>query len=674
MMKHKYIIIAFVCLVIFQTIGLTKVYTQNIKRIEKQMLKYEYAESTVLLKKIIKKNGKYAPVAKEKLATCYRLMNEPEKAAKWYAELIKDEEANPENHFYYAQMLRTLGRYVEAKSQFLKYNSLVPENNKGAASLAQYCEEIIPFLKKPDKFTMANASKLNSAYADFSPAVYKNSLVFTSDRPKADEGSKTYAWTGSSFLDLYASEIDYQNEQHKFSATSPVEFNEELSQSYHDGTAVFSRDWTTVIFTRTTNERVKKGDNPVATIVLKLYESHLINGHWSEPKPFYLNSNDYSVGHPALSVDGQKLYFVSDMPNGFGGTDLYECSLENNQWTNVKNLGSKINTTGNEMFPYVKKDGSLYFSSTGQFGYGGLDVFKTHPEDESWQIPENLGAPLNSSYDDFGITFIDDSKGFVSSNRPGGKGSDDIYSFEPIIIPPPFLSGRVISDQGNVLKDATVFLLNRNTNKVQILKTDNLGRYSTEVERQTTYTVLSKKTNYLDDCLSIHVKDDDENPKDLVLEKLAKKKIIAIENIYYDFDKWDIKSESEIELNHVVKILKGNPISIELGSHTDCRASDKYNAVLSQKRAQSAVDYIISQGIDSSRITAKGYGESQLINECSDGVSCTEEQHQMNRRTEFKIIEVKEQKVNSTDLLSKYIAGEIYIKADFEIGFFDECK
>lgn len=674
-MKRKYISITLILLIFTQTICFTSVFAQKLKRIDEQMLKYEYAESTKLLEKIILEKGRHTQEAMEKLALCYRLMNEPEQAAKWYAEVIKDEETNPENYFYYAQMLRTLGRYVDAQRHFLKYNSLVPENTKEAVLLAQYCENIIPYLNKADTYTITNLTKLNTAYSEFSPVVYKDSLVFTSDRPSKDKHSKTYSWTGNSFLDLFASEINYSNDQHSFGVSNPVEFNKELSQSYHDGTAVFSKDWNKIFYTRTTNERVKKGNNPVATIVLKLYESHFINGHWSEPESFYLNSDLYSVGHPALSVDGKKLYFVSDMPDGFGGTDLYECTLENDQWANVKNLGSRINTSGNEMFPYVKNDGSLYFSSTGQFGYGGLDVFVTKPKGEGWQSPENLGKPINSSYDDFGISFITEGKGFVSSNRLGGYGSDDIYSFERIIIIPPIMiSGRVISDQGSVLKDATIFLLNSNTNKVQILKTDNLGRYSTEVEKNTPYILLSKKINYLDDCLSVQVKEDDENPNDLVLEKLAKNKIIAIENIYYNFDKWDIKLESEIELNHVVKILKENQISIELGSHTDSRGTDKYNAILSQKRAQSAVNYIISQGIDSSIISAKGYGESKLINKCSDGISCTEDEHQMNRRTEFKIIAVKKQKENSVDSLSKYVVGEIYNINEFKTGYFDKCK
>lgn len=671
-MKRKYISIALILLIFTQTIYFTSVFAQKLKRIDKQMLKYEYAESTKLLEKIILEKGRHTQEAMEKLALCYRLMNEPEQAAKWYAETLKMEGTNSENHYYYAEMLRTLGRYKEAQQQFLKYASLVPEDDKGATLLSKYCEDIIPYLKEPANYTMTNASMLNTEYSEFSPAIYKSAIVFTSDRPRKDKHSKTYSWTGNSFLNLYASEINYTQKNQEFTVANPAQFSKDLSQTYHDGTAVFSKDWKTVYFTRTTNERVKKGDNPIATIMLKMYSSHNIDGHWTEPEPFYLNSNDYSVGHPALSVDGKKLYFASDMPNGFGETDIYECTLENDTWTNVQNLGDKINTSRKEMFPYISDDGSLYFSSTGHLGYGGFDIYSSKPDGENWKPPENMGMPLNSSYDDFGVCILDEGKGFISSNRPDGLGNDDLYTFEPI--KPYLLTGRVVSDSGTVLRNATVFLLNKNTNKVLVLKTDYLGKYSTEVTPGTPYILLSKKDGYFDDCISIQIKDDTENQYDLILAQIPKKEIIKLENIYYDLDKWSIRPDAIPNLTLVVKALNQNPINIELSSFTDSRASNEYNIELSKKRTESVMNYIISQGIDMNRILANSYGESRLINECPDNAYCTEEQHQMNRRTEFNIIEFEKQETNIIDELGKYQARNIYNKNEFKEGYFYSCK
>jgi len=662
-MKNSNVLITVVLILITLIMGITNLSAQNIKSIEKQMLKYDFAESIQLLEKIIKKDGKHTLAAKENLASVNRLMNKPARAAELYAELTLNEGIQPENHFYYGQMLRTLGKYEEAQEQFLKYGSLVEEDDKDAALYARYCEEIIPFLNETEKYTISNVEILNTEFSEFSPTMYNDALVFTSDRPK-NKRNKIYSWTGNSYLDLYSSKIDYSSDDKELTGSSPVTFSKKLSQSYHNGTAVFTQDENTVYFTRTTNERVKKGKNPVATIMLKMYKSEYYDGRWSKPEAFYLNSNDYSVGHPALSADGKKLYFVSDMPGGIGGTDLYECTLEGDSWGDAKNLGDKINTSGNEMFPYISEDETLYFSSTGLLGFGGLDIFSTIPVGEEWETPVNLGTPINSSYDDFGICYVNDTKGFLSSNRPEGLGEDDIYAFEKIEtiepLPPLMLAGRVMSDSGYAIQHTTIFFLNETTNQILILKTDSAGRYETEVERNTKYAVLAKKSQYLEDCTSVQIADTLVNPEDLILSKLSVKKSYSVDNIYYDFNKYAIKEKAKTKLDHLVRLLKESTIQIELSSHTDSKGSEQYNIILSQKRAEAAMDYIVSQGIDASRIIAKGYGESQLINECVDGIECSEADHQMNRRTEFKITGIEKPNINTIDPLDKYIAGAVY--------------
>ncbi len=662
-MSHRYTLIPFVFFLIVQFGFLPEVSAQKIKNVEKQMLKYDFAESVQLLEKIIKKDGKHTLAAKEDLASVNRMMNNPARAAELYAEVTNTEGTRAENYFYYGQMLRTLGKYEEAKEQFLKYDSLVSQDEKDGALYAKYCEEIIPYLNEKENYIISNVTSLNTKYSEFSPALYNDALVFTSDRPRSKH-AKIYSWTGNSYLDLYSSDIDYSGQTDEVTGSSPVVFNKRLSQTFHNGTAVFTKDENTVYFTRTTDDVVKKGKNPVATIMLKMYKSENIDGRWSKPEPFYLNSNEYSVGHPALSADGKKLYFVSDMPGGMGGTDLYECTLEGDSWGDAKNLGDKINTSENEMFPYVSEEGTLYFSSNGQLGFGGLDIYSTTQKDGVWQKPENLGKPINSSYDDFGICYVNDTKGFLSSNRPEGLGEDDIYAFEQIKtiapLPPLMLAGRVMSDSGYAIQHATIFFLNENTNKILILKTDSAGRYETEVERNTKYAILAKKSHYLEDCTSVNLADTLINPEDLILSELSVKKSYSVENIYYDFNKYDIKEAAKSKLDHLVRLLKDNPIKIELNSYTDSRGSAQYNMILSQKRAEAAMDYIVSQGIDASRITARGYGESELLNDCTDGVECTEEQHQMNRRTEFRIIEVEKPNSTRVDPLDKYVAGAVY--------------
>jgi outer membrane protein OmpA-like peptidoglycan-associated protein len=335
------------------------------------------------------------------------------------------------------------------------------------------------------------------------------------------------------------------------------------------------------------------------------------------------------------------------------------------------------------MFPYVHYDGSLYFSSTGHMGFGGLDLFKTKYTGDNWETPENLMSPINSSYDDFGIAFMDgDTTGLISSNRPGGMGSDDIYAFsmipqeDPEPEPEPVLAvGRVITTDMIPIEEATVFVMNNITEEVLILKSDEKGMYEYVVDTLVDYTIIAKKTNYIKDCLSYFYVNEDSNPNDLVLTKLETDLVFKIENIYYDLDKWYIRDDAKPELDKIVELMEEHPIKIELSSHTDCRASNAYNANLSQKRAESAVNYIISQGIDHERITAMGYGESRLVNRCADGIDCSEEQHQMNRRTEFRILEVEQkEEIVSTDQLGRYMHGEIYLKDQLDSGYFSDCE
>jgi len=649
---------------------------QKIKKSEKKVLYFQYAEAIPKLKTIIEKDKKGKDKAIVLLADCYRKTNDIPNAAAWYKRAVTQDGIDPMVHFHYGQTLRSLGEYEEAGRQFSIYDSLVPSDQKGKLFETQ-CEHIIDYLSLPPSGEVANMGYLNSENSDFSPILYNYQILFSSDRKLASAGKNTYSWTGDPYISLVSAKRVAGDTPKEWVITDPDLFSAKLNSPYHDGTAVLTENGNTLYFTRTEKDRkAKKGEDHVLTDNLKIYSSTMENGEWGKPVPFYLNSESYSVGHPALAPGDTLLYFISDMPGGQGGTDLYVCSWDGKKWSNEKNLGPVLNTMVNEVFPYINHDGVLYFSSNGHLGYGGLDIFKSKKTEGDWQTPENLLSPINSTYDDFGITFTDDNiTGLLSSNRPGGYGNDDIYGFTLLEIEQPItISGRVVDTDLVPISEATVFLLNPTTSEVLILKSDTLGGYETTVEPNTNYVILVNKSGYLEDCLTHPVKEESSSPEDLILNKLDVDEVFQVENIYYDLDKWFIRPDAEPPLDNVVKIMKDNPISIELSSHTDCRASDAYNKELSQKRAEAAVRYIILQGIDPGRITAKGYGETMLVNECADGVECTEEQHQMNRRTEIKVIAVDGDANNSFDPLAKYKAGEIYHKNQLDADFFNNCN
>ncbi|MDP2423233.1 MAG: OmpA family protein [Bacteroidales bacterium] len=390
------------------------------------------------------------------------------------------------------------------------------------------------------------------------------------------------------------------------------------------------------------------------------------------------------------------IIFSSDMPGGYGGMDIYYCTMKEGRWSAPVNLGANINTTENEVFPYLLNDSVLYFSSNGLPGYGGLDIYRvTRTNDKGWSAPENLRFPVNSSYDDFGILlFSNQGNGLFSSSRPGGLGKDDIYAFrlkktigptgeqiaeDQQVTQVPILSGFVKDKQTlRPIERSKVFVVNTLTNKVKVLETDPTGNYKVPIQKGVLYMVKAMKDGYIQDCLQLRFSETDTTtklsaPRDLLLDKLEIDKVFVLENIYYDFDKWFIRPDAAIKLNKLVRLMSENPIRVELGSHTDSRGSDEYNIRLSQRRAESAVEYIISQGISPSRLVAKGYGESKLTNQCSNGVPCTPEEQQANRRTEFTVLNFDQQAKDLAKTPKLFNAGDEVDIYWFPPGFFSDC-
>jgi outer membrane protein OmpA-like peptidoglycan-associated protein/tetratricopeptide (TPR) repeat protein len=636
--------------------------SSQIRKANKLFELYNYAEAIPFYLRAAESNRESVRnEAIQKLAHCYRLTNNVKEAYTWYERSVGTENTDKDNYFFLGQSLQGLGRYEEAAAAFKQYSETAPEDNRGKMYY-EFCIEIQEWLDLPDMAEIKNVEAINTKYSDFGPAFFRNGIVFSSDRKSDSFESQTYGWTNFSYLNLYYSKPEYSG----FfwgAMGSPEVMENNFNQTYHDGPATFTADNRKVYITRTVDRKGKKEDG-IRTYLLKIFHANIDDHKKLRFEPFFLNSEEYSVAHPTLNKEGNIIVFSSDMPGGFGCADLYICKKENGQWGMPVNLGDKVNSAGDEVFPCLANDSLLFFSSDGHLGFGGLDIFNSRLNIEGWTSPENMKKPVNSSYDDFGIVFYDDlESGLFSSNRPEGKGSDDIYAFRNLkysdkTAPPALLVSEspaklravgVVKDKATdqPLPDATVFFYDPTAQDVLILKTDENGQYETPVDFNHIYIPKAMKDGYIFDCTSFRTPQERDDPgvfkvpKDLMLMKLEVDLSFEVENIYYDLDKWFIREDAKPALDHLVQILKQYPISAELSSHTDSRASHAYNIELSQKRAEAAVRYIVLMGINPERITARGYGETRLVNHCSDGVYCTEEEHQANRRTEFKITDVR---------------------------------
>ena len=669
----------------------------QLDKANKKFLYYRFAEAIPLYIKAAEKekDPSLRSEAFSRLADCYRFTNRTEMAREWYAKAIQFGNIDPINYLYYGQALKSTGNYAKAKAAFIKYSKLVPEDLRGN-EFAASCD--LP--KKWDSigpaFEIKNMTALNSIYADFGPTYCKGGIIFTSDRRINFLEDFTYSWTNNNYLDLYFAGQD--NPENAFGNVKAVKsYTKDLNKVYHDGPATFSSDFKLIYLTRSYNDRTVKKSN-IKNHLLKIFYAKTDGKDWSDEKPFYLNSENYSVAHPSLSADGKTIYFSSDMPGGFGGSDIWCCNWDGNKWGPAQNLGKEVNTTGSEVFPFIQDDATLYFASNGLPGFGGLDVFVTKKINGSWRQPANLQKPVNSSHDDFSF-MLDTSgdHGFFSSNRPGGVGSDDIYASrrlpaipeipvipaaKPLVIrelQPFFISG-LVKDKNPLLPfvGATVYLLNTKTGLVKVLNTNAEGMYEATADRAGSYVAKAVKQGYIPDCLSLLTNANDSTtlmkaPGDLMLDKLVVNRVYKLSDIYYDYDKWYIRNDAKPELDNLAQLMKENLISIELGSHTDARGSYKYNMTLSQKRAQSVVDYLVQQGIAPSRLKAVGYGETRLANRCADGVTCTEAEHQTNRRTMFTVTSLQPRDSTArSDVMQFNVGDEVPIDL-FDKNFFVSC-
>lgn len=706
-----------------------------------------------------------------KLGYSYRKVQDSRNTERVYSELIDrfSKDLESEIYLYYAQALANNGKYKESQKMYSRYGQEQTADMRGRRFTVAYMDNS-RFFQDSATYKVDFLYALNSRQSDFSPMYYKNGLVFVSAREEGGVIKRVFMQNQTPFLDLFmfpdTAELRKDNAvamkqvggisggNATFSASEKLEamateekqlskieqFSKTLNSKYHEGPVTFFKDYKKLIFTRNNYSKGRSRTSSDGVNKLKLYIASENGKHWGGVKELPFNSDDYSCGHPALSPDDSKLYFVSDMPGGFGGTDIYVVEYRDGNWSSPVNLGREINTEGNEMFPYLDENGNMYFSSDGHEGLGGLDVFFVEMREG---IPtsdiQNLGAPINSEKDDFGfITNATRSSGYFSSNRKRGYGDDNIYSFmhgcrqlnilvydaetkKPLASvdvrmlkngenkelfvtgsdgkvsvcmetgsdfefkamkegyesngvsygtfatslknktsitmyleksKAPLIKGTIVSEVNQrPMQGAVVTLKNNKDGSKQQVVTGADGRYEFQTKKEGEYSVSASKDRYAENTESLgKVKQSRKSPKTVEqnLGLVGQGDIFKLENIYYDFGQYFIRPDAAKELEtKLVPLLKKYPdMQIEVRSHTDSRSTDAYNAKLSENRARAVLDYLAARGVNTKRVIAKGYGESELLNNCSDGISCTEDQHQANRRTEFKILAVSAVSMN----------------------------
>ena len=624
------------------------------KKGDKKFKYGEYDYSIDYFNKAIKHNYKSGE-ANYKIGEAYRLSNRLKEAEPFYMASIESRYDDEKVNYYYGLSLKSNEKYDIAREELETY--LVSASDEKVIEIAQ--TEIDNLIKlneiidKKNYYRVKNLELINSPAAEYSPVYLNGELYFTSSR----FGGKIYKATGTSFTNLYKA----KTKGARVDASTITSLGDLInSPNANEGCIAFSPDGQTMVFAKGNSGR-KKGAEDV-----DLYISRFRRGAWSTPTMMRVSNGKSWDSTPSFSRDGRTLYFSSTRRGSIGGTDLYAATKNRRgRWSNVRNLGPKMNTAGNEMFPFQASDGSLYFSSNGHPGLGGLDIMVAKRE-EGKMVVENLGPPINTSSDDFGIFLFTPDKGFFTSNREGGKGDDDIYTFinnDPNLkIINYFLTGTThsIDEDGNekILPNTSVLLYGANDELLNEALTGRDGKFLFRVYPEEDYKLLGEKPDFFTSRASFSTKGK-TIPKDkltkletnkvfttkIVLDEIVLDKSIVLENIYYDLDKADIRPDAALELDKLATVLEDNPeIKIELSSHTDSRQTAAYNDDLSKRRAQSAVDYIISKGIDADRLIARGYGESQLlISDDEINKNPTEEAkeaaHQRNRRTEFKVTE-----------------------------------
>ncbi len=676
---------------------------QELVRAKKFFDRTYYAEAIILYEKLAEEKPSQEVI--KNLADSYYYTNDLVKAQRYYRLLVKNysNDLNKDYYYRYAQTLKATNSYDDANTVLREYytKSGKPEDLANFENEVKILENVSAIGKR---FEINNLA-INTPNSEFGAVKYKDNLVFAGVKLKPGFFDKKYKWDNETYLNIVKVPLQSIN-----SAEAPITyFADELKTGMHESNAVFTKDGKTIYFTRNNskNGRKKKNDQKISN--LQIFKVELVEGKWTNIVSLPFNSPNYSVEHPALSPDEKVLYFASDMPGTLGSFDIYSVNINKGAFDTPRNLGPNVNTDKREQFPFVSEDNKLYFSSDGHLGYGSLDVFVSEINGNEYTKAINIGLPLNSNSDDFSFNVDSNTKeGYFASNREGGKGSDDIYTFKEtkeLIVEDckQYIAGTITDINTNlVLENATVIVQDSDKKTLNTITTGSDGKFSFTVACESSYTIVAFKEKYTNesrnlvignvryatndgslalkslDAIKLEEKQNAENKRkqEIIIEEENKKKealklvalkeateakkkekvaeilkqekdvvkdnkdrlIIKTDPIYFDYNMWYIRKESKVVLGRVVALMNKYPgMVIEIGSHTDSRGNAKFNEQLSQKRANSTRDFIIQSGINASRVTAKGYGESVPIIKCKTDDSCSEEEHELNRRSEFVI-------------------------------------
>jgi outer membrane protein OmpA-like peptidoglycan-associated protein len=733
----------YILLLVF-SIQFAQAQQQDLQRANLLFGKTYYSTAIPLYEKISEKNQTVEVI--QNLGDCYYFTNQYDKAAEQYSLLISNKDLNEDFYFRYVQTLKARGNYTEANDIMRKFY-MTSNNNAAIEKLDEDIKTLKNVSAIGERFDINNLA-LNTPNSEFGAVVLGDNLVFAAVKKKPNLFDKTYKWNNESYLNLVSIPLKNINANDSIVGY----FSKDLKSVMHESNAVFTKDGKTMYFTRNNSNNGRRGKNADKISNIQIFRAELVNNKWTNIKALPFNSPDYSVEHPALSPDEKTLYFASDMPGTLGSLDIFSVSVDGLSYGTPVNLGDKINTAKREQFPFVSNDNKLYFSSNGHEGYGALDIFVSEIQGNTYSKASNVGLPVNSGYDDFAYYIDSDTKeGYFSSDRPGGKGKDDIYSLKEtkdLLIEDckQYIAGIITDvDSHLAIENAIVILKNATNQELEKATTTADGKFSFTIKCESNYSLLATKENYTENSKTFHVSGERNKSNDgsmeirsleiikkeeqvalekkvaadlLIAQQLKANELVALEQkrktdaialnqkrkddaialeakrladiaviqqlkkdklvadkknkeiadakkkektasivaaekdvvkdkdrliiktdpIYFDYNMWYIRKESKRILNRVVELMNKYPeMVVEIGSHTDNRGNAKFNADLSQKRADATRNYMLEQGIPKNRILAKGYGESVPIVKCIPEDSCDEEQHELNRRSEFVI-------------------------------------
>ena len=635
-------------------VALFSAFATNLKAQDKMLARgnekyeeYSFSPAIDIYKKVLDKGYVSADLLR-KLGNAYYFKAEYAEAAAIYQRLVTEygTEVGPEYYFRYAQTLRSLADYSDADDMMTKFTEMTTADGR-AASFNKERDYMAEIESNSGRYDIA-PFLYNSKYSDFAPSLYKQGLLFSSDRDTGNLAKYRHTWNSGDFLDIYKVNVDS-------ASLNTVVKLDNINSRLHESTSVITSDGKTIYFTRNNFKEGKYTKDKEGLIRLKIFRASLIDGQWMNPEELPFNGDAYSVAHPALSPDGKTLYFASDMPGSLGQSDIFKVAIrEDGSFGSPENLGSPINTEARESFPFVTSEEILYFASDGHPGLGGLDIFATDIKDKYDGNILNVGKPVNSLMDDFTFIFTESSrKGYFASNRKGGLGGDDIYAFleiKPLVFEcAQQVTGTVrdkISNQ--LLIGATVMVIDEDNKEVLSVITDTEGNYQLTCDCNQGNFVRALMEGYTPAEEYLGQSDGKPRIMDFYLERetvtagfgddLAK--LLQLSTIYFDFDKFAIRPDAEVEIQKVIAAMEKYPsLKIQANSHTDSRGPDSYNLWLSRQRAEATVQYMISKGIATERLKGEGYGETKLFNQCRNGVKCSDREHELNRRSEFIIFE-----------------------------------